>query len=877
MSEQAYNNSQQTQNLIEIRSQEFIDILYCKYTQHGGDGLVEIRPVVYRGEARDSIFLLPEAINRSSSKIKALNRRCEIYFSVNPRPLSKRKKEDDIRDVICLWVDVDGKNFAGGKDEALQRLRDFPLTPNLIVDSGNGFHAYWIFSEPIINRTDEETLKLKQILSGLINVIGADKQRKNIDSVMRLPGTLNVKDAEHPKDCKVIEKHLERFFTLSDFDQYRDSEFTPQDDDTSINLDYEGTELLVSADNPHAAFADVKKLKVSSRIKGMIISGTLQTENGKDKTKSGRDQAIITSLVAAKYNFKTIKSIFFNRSLGCSNRIDGDSKKLIWDVKSAIKYLEKRKRNLSPSEKAIFDIENSELSAREKTRQVRAFIIRDLIKEDGCVGSGYKNKSENVCFFFDKDQKLLIDTDGEGFKYFLVNRYGLLDKDLREIVMGIQAAIDRDGEEIEPHVFAFYDKNSHLLYISNHANQIYKLDGSTIELVDNGTDGVIFEYRPDFVPFRIDEAKLREVTNYFEGGFRWTEFSSSDSLVLKHLIQRANFSTEETHGLSVEEQKYILTIYFFSLFFESLLGEKPILCFVGVRSSGKSLTVTIIGRILLGDGFLPNHLPDSGRDLKVMLSENYYTVFDNLDSGMSQYMDAFCAAATGAEISSRKLYTDREEIKSKPRVFIVITSREPKFKRDDFVDRLILLNTELIREPKSRSALFKEVADSRDMIMTEVLVNLNSIVRLLRRNSDWNPPCVFRIADWELLGKKMHRPNEQNRFVQILQKMNKAKSRFGLEDDPLYVLLKHEIYDQGEGLTDLSASQLYTFLLQVSDTLKMKDFSTRYKSSISLGRRLANINEELKNEFDFQVQTGRMRQKLYSIKKKGGEGGEDKP
>jgi len=316
-------------------------------------------------------------------------------------------------------------------------------------------------------------------------------------------------------------------------------------------------------------------------------------------------------------------------------------------------------------------------------------------------------------------------------------------------------------------------------------------------------------------------------------------------------------------------------IYFYSLFFESLQGEKPILCFVGVKSSGKSFIATAIGKIIFGDGYFPNHLSDSVRDFKVMLSENSYVVFDNLDSSVHKFMDAFCAAATGAEISSRKLFTDREEIKSKPRIFIVITSREPKFRRDDFVDRLILLNTELVREPMSRSALFKELVDNREMIMTEVLVNLNSIIRLLRRNSEWNPPCVFRIADWELFGRKVHNARNQNEFIEILKKMNKEKSKFGLEEDPLYLLLKCIIYDDNGELVDKSPSELYISLQERAESLKMKDFNKRYKSPISLGIRLANIREELNDEFDFEISPLRMRQKQYSFKSKSGESGED--
>ena len=80
-----------------------------------------------------------------------MNEHHNIYFGVNPRPLSKRKKQDDIKNMICLWADLDGKDFQEGKTQAKQVINNFEIRPNIIVDSGNGYHTYWIFKEPIVD------------------------------------------------------------------------------------------------------------------------------------------------------------------------------------------------------------------------------------------------------------------------------------------------------------------------------------------------------------------------------------------------------------------------------------------------------------------------------------------------------------------------------------------------------------------------------------------------------------------------------------------------------------------------------------------------------------------------------------------------------
>lgn len=463
-----------------------------------------------------------------------------------------------------------------------------------------------------------------------------------------------------------------------------------------------------------------------------------------------------------------------------------------------------------------------------------------------------------------------MDIEEADFYCFLKDRYELPKKDFEEVMTWIKTHIWKSGRRIEAHKFGYFDNEKNILYISNHENRIYRLDGRRIDLVDNGRDGIIFEYRSDYLPFHLDIKNLNGF-NYFESGFNWQKFTSDDSYVYRYLIAQANFAKEERHNLSANDQSYLLTICFYSLFFESLQEEKPILCFEGVKSSGKSFIATSIGKILFGDSFLPSHLSDSPRDFKVALSENYYAVFDNLDSNINTFLDAFCAAATGAEISSRKLFTDREEVKTKPHIFIVITSREPKFRRDDMVDRLLLFNTEVVKNPQSRSALFKELRENREKILAEVLVNLNSIIKLLRKKSDWNPPGIFRIADWELFGKKIHSEKTIDYFISLLEKMNKEKSKFGLEDDPLYILLKYICFEQKKEIIDKSAGELYEELEAIADRCKMRDFTRRYKSSMSIARRLSNIKEELNDDFVFEVLEARGRVKFYSFKRRNGE------
>ena len=111
-----------------FEAKRFIEALFPRHFKDH-DGYVEVRMIRNKNEVVSKWLPRGEITVADWEEISRFNKTHQIHFGVNPRPLDKRKKQEDIRDLVGLWVDVDGKDFAGGKKEALETIGRFPLPP----------------------------------------------------------------------------------------------------------------------------------------------------------------------------------------------------------------------------------------------------------------------------------------------------------------------------------------------------------------------------------------------------------------------------------------------------------------------------------------------------------------------------------------------------------------------------------------------------------------------------------------------------------------------------------------------------------------------------------------------------------------------------
>ena len=165
------------------------------------------------------VFTLPDGVSafftdldEAARHVAGLPKGVDAYFGIGlqEKDLGSKKRggANTVASIPGFFADVDvgekdaGRLYPPTKEAALELIAKLPAKPTLIVDSGSGFHCYWLFKEPWVFDTDAEREEAARYLKawshGLRDfwkVNGAwdidYSAAGDMARVLRVPGTLN--------------------------------------------------------------------------------------------------------------------------------------------------------------------------------------------------------------------------------------------------------------------------------------------------------------------------------------------------------------------------------------------------------------------------------------------------------------------------------------------------------------------------------------------------------------------------------------------------------------------------------------------------------------------------------------------------------------
>jgi len=132
---------------------------------------------------------------------------------------NRRTPADDVAGIVGAWVDVDianevhkKKNLPQTEAEALELLDMCGLKPSIIINSGHGLQAWWLFNEPWIFESEEQRDYASQFTASWIYSIRHRARAKGWDvdatidlsRVLRLGGTFNRKNKRDIKEIRTL-------------------------------------------------------------------------------------------------------------------------------------------------------------------------------------------------------------------------------------------------------------------------------------------------------------------------------------------------------------------------------------------------------------------------------------------------------------------------------------------------------------------------------------------------------------------------------------------------------------------------------------------------------------------------------------------------
>ncbi len=215
-----------------------------------GSEIVQFLEIVYGGSKTGNLILFDAAskthvpfdiVNRVeiSRRATELAAAANVFFGIGLHdPITTETRTRKSETVIALpgfWLDVDIKSGVHAEADlpatdadAQSFLDSLKLKPSLLVHSGGGIHAYFLFQEPLLI-VDEEGRALARKLSKAFGSYAREQAALKgwrLDDVsdlarcLRLPGTWNRKNADAPKLVKIIEHREGLRYSPEEFSEF---------------------------------------------------------------------------------------------------------------------------------------------------------------------------------------------------------------------------------------------------------------------------------------------------------------------------------------------------------------------------------------------------------------------------------------------------------------------------------------------------------------------------------------------------------------------------------------------------------------------------------------------------------------------------------
>jgi hypothetical protein len=157
--------------------------------------------------------------------------RANCYAVINPVQSKTTDRgqgtKKDVMALTCLWHDIDillpghshqKKNLPSTEEDIFNLLEELyaDFKPSFIIHSGFGLYPIWLLNYPFQFSSDEEREKAEELCANWQKLLNSYARvshnwdfdnTSNINRLLRLPGSLNIKNSESPVMSQLQKVH----------------------------------------------------------------------------------------------------------------------------------------------------------------------------------------------------------------------------------------------------------------------------------------------------------------------------------------------------------------------------------------------------------------------------------------------------------------------------------------------------------------------------------------------------------------------------------------------------------------------------------------------------------------------------------------------
>lgn len=420
--------------------------------------------------------------------------------------------------------------------------------------------------------------------------------------------------------------------------------------------------------------------------------------------------------------------------------------------------------------------------------------------------------------FFDRQRRLLIRIRSDGFQAWLSDWLGInrADSLFKHVIAGVETASisAATSQEIVPE--AYWAHRDGGIYLSNGDGQMARITAKGVEMVDNGSDGVLF-------------AAGRTL-------LRWDLTTPVDPFESCAAFRGANY--ESTHGLDL--------LRLFAIAMPSNPVCKPPLALIGTVGSGKTRLARAVTEFY-GLPFAAIKVDERKEgDFWPTLDAGGLAIFDNADTKVKWLADALASASTGGSAIQRRLYTNCDLVTLGSKAWIAVTSANPTFASDPgLADRVLVVRLGRRVGETADEALSREIAAQRNAGLSFIAHTLS---RALAQTGDVPRSLNSRHPDFARFAVQIGRAlGRETEVIAALRAAEVDKATFCIENSPVANALVTLVKSKGEASGTAA---------EMAERLKTSDDSLNWLNSRNLSKQLTSMWPHLATVIHAEKRTG---------------------